>query len=401
MLHLTISLRAIVFVLLLCSVALTGSDVAYSAPSMANLTADTLIRFQTTGQDVAHDINVDDNKGGLRFYGCPTLTTTPQCAAIQFFGDGSSGFPGQLYIDSGSSSTAAIIFRTPNALGAITQRMSISKSGRVSVGTPVHPSCLNISGMLCANHLVAETNISAGDRVLAGDVDHTGCNSAGDICAGDDLIAHGGVSVIGNIETDNTVSAGRIVKAGFVTNSCTNTGNLCAGRDLIVDEHAGIKTGPHAFQPLNVFGDVRIGTDTTGCVLDRDDTVIAGTCSSDVRMKKDIDPFGPALSQLAALQPVYFSWRTDTFPERGFGSGRSFGLIAQDVESIIPELVIEDDYGYKAVRYNLIPLLMLQGLRELKSENDALREQNASLEARLAAIEQRLNGGTTPLVAVR
>jgi cell division protein FtsB len=62
----------------------------------------------------------------------------------------------------------------------------------------------------------------------------------------------------------------------------------------------------------------------------------------------------------------------------------------------------------KAVHYEMLPILTLEGVRELKVENDALREQvaalqqeNASTQARLAAIEQRLTGGTAPLVAAR
>jgi hypothetical protein len=116
---------------------------------------------------------------------------------------------------------------------------------------------------------------------------------------------------------------------------------------------------------------------------------------------------------------VAFSWRADEFPELHFSTEPTIGLIAQDVESVLPEFVYEGDNGYKGVRYERLPVLLLEGVKELKAENDALREQvvtqdaahlaeiqtlqeqNASLEARLAAIEQRLNGGSVPLVAAR
>jgi len=38
---------------------------------------------------------------------------------------------------------------------------------------------------------------------------------------------------------------------------------------------------------LDVAGDIRIGTDSRGCVMDRTGTVIAGTCSSDARLKQN------------------------------------------------------------------------------------------------------------------
>ena len=70
----------------------------------------------------------------------------------------------------------------------------------------------------------------------------------------------------------------------------------------------------------------------------------------------------------------------------------------------MPGLVTENERGYKAVRYSLLPLLLLQGVKDLNAENAALQVQMqekddrvASLEARLAALE-RLVGAGQPLV---
>jgi len=139
---------------------------------------------------------------------------------------------------------------------------------------------------------------------------------------------------------------------------------------------------------LHVAGDVRVGTGTTGCVKDADATVISGTCSSDRRLKKNIIPFSRALENVARLQPVYFHWRADEYADRHFGTGETFGLVAQDVEAVLPELVTTDEQGYKAVRYNALPLHMLQAIRELKAENDTLKERLEQQEERLRRLEQ-------------
>jgi hypothetical protein len=131
---------------------------------------------------------------------------------------------------------------------------------------------------------------------------------------------------------------------------------------------------------LHVAGDIRIGTGFTGCVLDADGTVIAGSCSSDVRLKHDIVPFAHLLDKVAQLQPVHFYWRAGEFKERHFGVKQSFGLIAQEVEKVLPELVSEDEQGYKAVNYSKLPLLTLQAVKELKAENDALKQTVAALK---------------------
>jgi len=141
-------------------------------------------------------------------------------------------------------------------------------------------------------------------------------------------------------------------------------------------------------EKLHVAGNIKIGTGTTGCVLDADGGVIAGTCFSDRRFKKDITPFARSLEKLSLLQPVHFSWRADEYPDRHFGASQSFGLIAQDVEPVLPELVTTDAQGFEAVRYSALPLYMLQAIKELKAENDALKARLQAQEERLRELER-------------
>ena len=138
---------------------------------------------------------------------------------------------------------------------------------------------------------------------------------------------------------------------------------------------------------LDVFGDIRVGA-LNGCVRDRLGNVIAGACGSDARLKRDITPFPRLLEKIAQLQPVHFYWRTEQFPERHFGSSQSFGLVAQEVEKVIPELVAEDEQGYKVVHYQKLPLLLLQAIRELKEGNDALKQQNKILETEISSLKK-------------
>jgi hypothetical protein len=209
--------------------------------------------------------------------------------------------------------------------------------------------------------------------------------------------------------------------------------SVSAGTDLLVNSEPGvlrlaIKGGAGANagfvgigtvapgDKLDVQGDIRVGTSgTNGCLKDDDGGTIVGTCTSDALLKKDIAQFENVLTRLAALQPVFFNWRADEFPDLYLGGERSFGLVAQEVEQVFPDMVTTDERGYKAVRYHMLPLLLTQGIRELQAEgevlsaraataeteNQRLRGQVADLEARLAGIEQQLNGGTAPVVAVR
>ena len=137
---------------------------------------------------------------------------------------------------------------------------------------------------------------------------------------------------------------------------------------------------------MKTSGDLRVGAGTSaGCVTSGDGSVlIAGNCQSDARLKKDIRPFGPVLEQLVQLHPVYFRWKAEELPELQLGSGESFGLIAQDVEAVIPEMVTEGRGGYKAVHYSMLPLMLLQALNE---QENAIARQRAADEKRLGALE--------------
>jgi hypothetical protein len=171
------------------------------------------------------------------------------------------------------------------------------------------------------------------------------------------------------------------------------------GRMVIMpDGNVGIGTftePPTIADKLQVFGDIRVGTTATnGCLKNFAGNPLTGTCTSDRRFKKDITPFSHVLDRLTALQPVHYSWRSSEFPDRHFGDARAYGLIAQDVEQVLPELVVTNQDGFKAVDYSELPLLMIQavkdlnsevtdlksGARDLKSENDALKQRVAELE---------------------
>ena len=140
---------------------------------------------------------------------------------------------------------------------------------------------------------------------------------------------------------------------------------------------------------LQVNGDIRVGTSgTNGCLQNFAGTAISGTCSSDARLKTNILPFAPILDRLVKLQPVHFDWNTEQYPDYHFGPGRNSGLLAQDVETVFPEMVSADARGFKMVNYSELPYLTLSAIRELKTENDSLRAQLAALEARLARLEK-------------
>lgn len=109
--------------------------------------------------------------------------------------------------------------------------------------------------------------------------------------------------------------------------------------------------------------------------------------SSDLRLKADLRGIGDALGKVLRLNGVSFRWRTEDYADRGLPEGRHYGLVAQEVEEVLPEIVGNGPDGEKALAYTeLIPVLV-EAVKELKAESDQLRADNESLRQRLEALE--------------
>jgi hypothetical protein len=115
---------------------------------------------------------------------------------------------------------------------------------------------------------------------------------------------------------------------------------------------------------------------------------------SDTRWKRDVTPLRGALDIVSKLQGVSYSWRTDEFPDRHFSDGPQLGFIAQDVERVLPQVVTTNYNGYKIVSYEGLTPVLVEAVKELKSENDQDVEQIKALTARLDAIEANRAGVT-------
>jgi hypothetical protein len=108
--------------------------------------------------------------------------------------------------------------------------------------------------------------------------------------------------------------------------------------------------------------------------------------SSDIRLKKNITDIDDALDKTLKLRPVYFEWRQDEFPEENLESGRQMGLIAQEVEPILPEVVITDNKdGYKAIAYSKIIPITIAAIQEQQAQ---ISNQSLSTQENTKSIEQ-------------
>jgi|GEM_PF-1654103 len=108
---------------------------------------------------------------------------------------------------------------------------------------------------------------------------------------------------------------------------------------------------------------------------------------SDRRLKHDIQPLTGALDQLLRLRGVRFEYNDDAIARGLTKAGPQIGFVAQEVAEVIPQWVGVAADGYEFISETGTSALMVEALRELDQRNKDLAKQNASLTARLDALE--------------
>ena len=120
---------------------------------------------------------------------------------------------------------------------------------------------------------------------------------------------------------------------------------------------------------------------------------LLGTTTSSRRFKENIQDMAQASSRIFNLRPVTFNYKA----EYG-GGGTQYGLIAEEVDQVIPEMTIRDKDGQiQTVAYQLLPPMLLneaqkqhKAIEALQAENQTLKAEVETLKAQVAAILARL-----------
>ncbi len=120
---------------------------------------------------------------------------------------------------------------------------------------------------------------------------------------------------------------------------------------------------------------VGIGTLTPNYTLDVRGDIGNNTTlyHSDKRWKKNIHALENSLDKIQQLEGVSFDWRTKEFADMNFPTGTKIGLIAQDVEKILPNIVHTDENGYKSVEYANIVAVLVEAVKEQQKEIEELK----------------------------
>jgi len=171
---------------------------------------------------------------------------------------------------------------------------------------------------------------------------------------------------------NNTVGSYNValgVSAG--SNLTTGSNNIEIGNSGVAGEANKIRIG--ATQTATFLAGISGATVPTGVAVIVDANGHLGTTTSSSRFKEAIKPMDKASESILALKPVTFRYKHEIDPE----GIQQFGLVAEQVEKVNPDLVARDGQGKAyTVRYEAVNAMLLN---EFLKEHRTVQEQGATI----------------------
>ena len=250
------------------------------------------------------------------------------------------------------------------------------------------------------SNITGDNNTASGSRALYSNTE------------GIDNTASGARALYSNTEgIDNTASGARTLFSNITGDNNTAIGYRAGGfnesgsKNVFIGYQAGdnvgytnksnqlvIANGPLPANQLLV-GDfskrtllINGRTSINGDAIVRGDLKVQGKAfaasfeKSDGRLKKDIKPLSHALDSILQLQGKTYRWKEGAT----FNNKKDIGLIAQDVEKVFPELVAEDEQGYKAIAYSKLTTVLIEAIKEQQGQITTLEKENTQLKTIMA-----------------
>ena len=183
----------------------------------------------------------------------------------------------------------------------------------------------------------------------------------GGVSIAKDLFVGGNANITGDINVSGSTNFASLVGTG------ATLGNI---RIAQTDDNT-IDTTTGNLKLSSIVGSlvaIQTNTTITGILSVTDD--ITAFWTSDERLKDNITPIDDPLTKVISISGNTFDWN-----DKSNKSGNDVGLIAQEIEKVLPEAVTTRDNGYLAVDYHKVVPLLVEAIKELSGKVDALEQK--------------------------
>ena len=264
----------------------------------------------------------------------------------------------------------------------IEQSPSNSDGGTAAAGDGDLPAARRLGGMEGDN--VTSYGKEAG---TGGSVNTFIGNAAGKVTTGEANTFLGYVAGYSNTTGEKNTFLGY----GAGAANTTGHGNVFLGYWAGYNETGSGRLYIHnsGFTSPLIYGDFNLRTIQINGSLN----IADASAASDLSFKRDIKPLEGSLEKVTSLKGVSFAWRTDQYPDKGFRDGRQIGLIAQDEEKVLPELVKTDKDGKKSLSYGKLTAVLVEAIKtqhkEIEKQEARLSAQKAELQTQRARLDEQ------------
>lgn len=173
-------------------------------------------------------------------------------------------------------------------------------------------------------------------------------------------------------------------KLDNVSNAAVTDGNFLVGNGTAFVAESGstardsLDLGTSDDVQFNSFGVGTAASTTTGEIRATND--VTAFYSSDIALKENITNIPDPLEAIKKLNGVLFDWKKDYIDQRGGEDGyfvrkKDVGVIAQEVEKVLPEAVAQRPDGIKAVKYDRLTCLLIEAVKKLSNQVDNLTKK--------------------------
>jgi hypothetical protein len=191
--------------------------------------------------------------------------------------------------------------------------------------------------------------------------------------------------------TTNTGTVTSVLGGNGLTGSVTTSGSLAVGAGTGIDVAAdAISVDVSDFMTNGVNNRVLTATGAdamnaeANMTFDGSTLAVTGAITatgditaffvSDRNLKQNIVNIENSLDKVSKLNGVYYNWTKEALEKhKHLVDEKEVGVIAQDVEAVLPELVATREDGTKAVRYERLCAVLIESIKELKKEIDTLK----------------------------
>jgi hypothetical protein len=197
---------------------------------------------------------------------------------------------------------------------------------------------------------------------------------------------------------NNTTGNDNIAVGYYAGSNLTNgSDNIDIGNTGVAGEASTIRIGTAGIHNATFLAGIRGTTTANGDAIAVviDSAGQLGTVSSSERLKKEVKPMDKASEAILALKPVTFRYKND---------GKAiaqFGLIAEEVAKVDPDLVVRDAQGeVHTVRYDAVNAMLLNEFLKEHQKVQALEASNAQQEKKMEVLNTRLRNQEAQLEKV-